>query len=185
MGNNLWPSHLVLNVLGLYLSNFPADWLSLDINWVYCLLHIIHQKLAIQKKTCDYIKETDTFKSTATGKPYTSVTCKTECVVYLIECKRCQMQYVGMTMRAKYLPPLMYFHSAGDNKTSAMGAPHHHSDDTWLVGWQWDNNNQEKAGVARTTGRRMPKMDLFGWLPQTRLPGGPCMMQESDSYVCT
>ena len=37
--------------------------------------------------------------------------------------------------------------------------------------------------VARTTGRRMPKMDLFGWLPQTRLPGGPCMMQESDSYV--
>jgi len=39
------------------------------------------------------------------------------------------MQYVGRTMRAKYLPPLMYFHSGGDNKSSTMGAPHHLSDD--------------------------------------------------------
>ena len=109
MGNNLWPSHLVLKVLGLYLSNFPADWLSLDINWVYCFLHRIHRKQVMQKKTCDYIKETDTFKSTATGESYTSVTCKTKCVVYLIECKRCQMQYVGMTTRT------LYFHLIPSN----------------------------------------------------------------------
>ena len=40
------------------------------------------------------------------------------------------MQYVGMTMRAKYLSLPIYFHCAGDNKTSTMGAPHHLSDDT-------------------------------------------------------
>ena len=54
-------------------------------------------------KTCDYIKETDTFRSKVTDKSYTVdtfVTCKTKNVVYLIECKVCRKQYVGMTTRA-------------------------------------------------------------------------------------
>ena len=51
------------------------------------------------------MKETDTFESTATGKSYrvhafASWTCKTKCVVYLIECTNCEKQYVGMTTRA-------------------------------------------------------------------------------------
>ena len=55
-------------------------------------------------KTCNYIKETDTFRSTHTGKSYrvnasATCTCKTECVVYLIKCKDCRVQYVGMTRR--------------------------------------------------------------------------------------
>ena len=51
------------------------------------------------------MKETDTFRNKVTIKfytVYTSATCKTECVVYLIECKNCGMQYVGMTTRALY-----------------------------------------------------------------------------------
>ena len=48
------------------------------------------------------MKETDTFESTATGKSYrvhafASWTCKTKCVVYLIECTNSEKQYIGMT----------------------------------------------------------------------------------------
>ena len=56
-------------------------------------------------KTCKHIKATDIFRSTVTGKSYTvttPATCKIKGVVYLIECKWCQMQYVGMTTRALY-----------------------------------------------------------------------------------
>ena len=85
------------------------------------------------------------------------ITCETKCVVYLIKCKRCQMQYIGMITRALYfhcLPlPIHSIYSAGDNKLSIMGGTctHHLSDDMWLVQWQQDNNNNnnKKAGVAR------------------------------------
>ncbi|KAJ8333150.1 hypothetical protein SKAU_G00420460 [Synaphobranchus kaupii] len=42
----------------------------------------------------------DAFQSTATGKQYSIteyLTCKTPIVIYIIQCKKCKVQYVGMT----------------------------------------------------------------------------------------
>ena len=56
--------------------------------------------------TCRHIKTTDTFQSTVTKRSYkvrTSATCKTKGTVYLIQCKRCRKQYVGMTKNALHI----------------------------------------------------------------------------------
>ena len=82
------------------------DWFCLDINnLIKSTFSFPGNKKCNGRgcKTCDYIKETDTFKSKATGESYTmsiSVTCKTKGVVYLIECSKCGIQYVGMTKNA-------------------------------------------------------------------------------------
>ena len=57
-------------------------------------------------KTCRHIKTTDTFRSTVTRKSYkmrTSATCKTKGSVYLIQCRKCRKQYVGMTKNALHI----------------------------------------------------------------------------------
>ena len=56
--------------------------------------------------TCRHIKTTDTFRSTVTKRSYkmhTPATCKTECVVYLIQCSKCQKQYVGLSKNALHI----------------------------------------------------------------------------------
>ena len=113
MGNNLWPSHLAPKVLGLYLSSFLVDRLSLGINWVYCLLHIIHQKQAMRKSLSickTYIHQGN--RSKVTGNPLHSVhICHLQekvlsLAIWLnargVKCKRCQRQYIGMISRALY-----------------------------------------------------------------------------------
>ena len=54
-------------------------------------------------KTCEHIRTAATFKSHSTGEKYSVkqfMTCKTQNLVYLIQCKRCGQQYVGQTGRA-------------------------------------------------------------------------------------
>ena len=54
-------------------------------------------------KTCPALMTTDIFTSHCTGKTYTlrtAATCKSKDVVYLIQCKRCGLQYVGETEQA-------------------------------------------------------------------------------------
>ncbi|KAG5856074.1 hypothetical protein ANANG_G00004100, partial [Anguilla anguilla] len=50
---------------------------------------------------CKHIKKgTDKFQSTATRKQYNIkeyLTCKTPSVIYIIQCKKCPVQYVGKT----------------------------------------------------------------------------------------
>ena len=54
-------------------------------------------------KTCSALISTDTFTSHYTGKTYTlrtAATCKSRDVVYLLQCRRCGLQYVGETGQA-------------------------------------------------------------------------------------
>ena len=54
-------------------------------------------------KTCPSLMTTNRFTSHCTGKTYTlrsAATCKSKDVVYLIQCKRCGLQYVGETEQA-------------------------------------------------------------------------------------
>ena len=51
-------------------------------------------------KTCHMIKIEETFKSHSTGtthKTRSTFTCKTRNLVYLIQCRKCGLQYVGET----------------------------------------------------------------------------------------
>ena len=51
------------------------------------------------KVVCPVMKEGTKFKSTNTGKMYTirqKVNCDSDWVIYLVTCKRCQGQYVGV-----------------------------------------------------------------------------------------
>ena len=53
--------------------------------------------------TCSALMSTDTFTSHYTGKIYslrTAATCKSRDVVYLLQCRRCGLQYVGETEQA-------------------------------------------------------------------------------------
>ena len=53
---------------------------------------------AVRCKTCPILKTTNAFCSTVTGERFTikiHATCKTSNIVYLIECRRCGLQYVG------------------------------------------------------------------------------------------
>ena len=57
-------------------------------------------------KTCRLIRTTDRFRSTVTKRSYkvrTPATCKSKRVVYLIECKIHQKQYVGSTKNALHI----------------------------------------------------------------------------------
>ena len=56
------------------------------------------------KRKCDlcnnFLKETDCFKSFSTGRSYKikqEVICNSTNIVYLISCKKCNVQYVGST----------------------------------------------------------------------------------------
>ena len=54
-------------------------------------------------ENCKFMKPTNTFKSTVTGISFSikhKITCKSENVVYLMQCKKCKKQYVGETERA-------------------------------------------------------------------------------------
>ena len=54
-------------------------------------------------KTCSALISTDTFTSHYTGKTYTlrtAATCKSRDVVYLLQCRKCGLQYVGETEQA-------------------------------------------------------------------------------------
>ena len=56
--------------------------------------------------TCRHIKTTDRFQSAVTKRSYkmhTPATCKTKGTVYLIQCRRCRKQYVGMTKNALHI----------------------------------------------------------------------------------
>jgi hypothetical protein len=51
-------------------------------------------------ETCSCVNTADTIENRTTGRKFlvqTSATCKTENVVYMFECKKCRMQYVGET----------------------------------------------------------------------------------------
>ena len=53
-------------------------------------------------RNCRFMKVTNTFKSTATGKKFRikhTITCKTSNVIYIMQCKKryCKKQYVGET----------------------------------------------------------------------------------------
>ncbi len=57
-------------------------------------------------KTCNLIMNTNSFKSHCMGRTYktrSSFTCKTNNIVYLIQCKKCEMQYVGETENALHI----------------------------------------------------------------------------------
>ena len=57
-------------------------------------------------KTCQHIQMTERFRSTVTGKSYkihTPATCKTKGIVYIIQCRKCQKQYVGSTKNALHI----------------------------------------------------------------------------------
>lgn len=57
-------------------------------------------------KTCVHIMSTNNFRSNSTGRTYklrASFTCKTRNVVYLIQCKKCGIQYVGETEKALHI----------------------------------------------------------------------------------
>ena len=101
------------------------------------------------------------------------ITCETKCVVYLIKCKRSQMQYVGMTTRA------LYFHCLEITNCQQWEV---HVCITSVMTCDWCNDSE--TITTTITKRRlewlghvagMPKMDIFGWLSQTRPPEGPCM----------
>ena len=54
-------------------------------------------------KTCEHIKTGTTFSSKATGQRFrvkATADCRTRNVVYLIECRKCTIQYVGETKNA-------------------------------------------------------------------------------------
>ena len=64
-------------------------------------------------KAYQYMKVTNSFKSTVTSKSYlvhTFANCKTKGVIYLTECRSCGMQYMGETKKAlhKHLNSLRF-----------------------------------------------------------------------------
>ena len=57
-------------------------------------------------KTCRHIKTTNTFRSSVTRKSYkvhTSANCKTKGTIYMIQCRKCPKQYVGLTKNALHI----------------------------------------------------------------------------------
>ena len=55
---------------------------------------------ARRSKTCPILVTTDTFSSSVTGEHFKlklSASCKTSNIIYLIQCRRCGLQYVGET----------------------------------------------------------------------------------------
>ena len=64
-----------------------------------CYRHI-HPARGRKCETCPRLNESKTFTSTFSGRTYkiwNRFTCKSAFIVYLITCKRCTAQYVGMT----------------------------------------------------------------------------------------
>ena len=52
-------------------------------------------------EVCKNVNETSTFASTMTGETYTinhRLDCDERCLVYLLTCDKCKMQYVGKTI---------------------------------------------------------------------------------------
>ena len=57
-------------------------------------------------RTCQHIWTEDTFVSTTTGCSYhvrATATCKTRNVIYLIQCRKCKLQYVGETQNPLHI----------------------------------------------------------------------------------
>ena len=57
-------------------------------------------------KTCAHVRTGTDFTSAATGKKFSarvSATCKTSNIIYLIQCRKCKMQYVGETENPLHL----------------------------------------------------------------------------------
>ena len=56
--------------------------------------------------TCQHIRTEDTFTSTTSGRSFhvqATATCKTRNVIYLIQCKKCKLQYVGETQNPLHI----------------------------------------------------------------------------------
>ena len=57
----------------------------------------------IRSEVCNNIESTDLFSSTATGERYKInhyFKCDSKCLVYLITCRTCKLQYIGKTCDA-------------------------------------------------------------------------------------
>ena len=54
-------------------------------------------------QVCQNVSQTDTFCSTKTGEYYKinlRLNCDDKCLVYLLTCRKCNLQYVGQTTEA-------------------------------------------------------------------------------------
>ena len=70
-------------------------------------------------KTCPYITNTNDFKSNTTKEVFKNNalhTCRTAGVVYLINCTKCGMQYVGETGRELYKRGREHIYNIENNK---------------------------------------------------------------------
>ena len=94
-----------------------------------------------QCKTCKHVKSDTTVTSTSTGKSYVvkahSEPCKVAYVIYLLECKKCKMQYVGKTKRTLSERFSEHLHDIkhGHNKSVSnhFNLPGHSSDDVTVT----------------------------------------------------
>ena len=117
------------------------------------------------------MKVTNSFKSTATGKSYpvrTSANCKTENIIFLIECRKCKMQYVGETKNAlhKYLTCLRSDINSGTQRPASahFNFPGHSMEDLTIM-------IIEK--IASNDGQTRRKLQRY-WINELRsmAPGG-------------
>ena len=70
-------------------------------------------------KTCPYITNTNDFQSNSTGEIYKNnalYTCRTAEVVYLINCLKCEKQYVGESGRELYNRGREHIYNIENNK---------------------------------------------------------------------
>ena len=70
-------------------------------------------------KTCPYITNTNDFRSNSTQQHFKNnalYTCRTAGVIYLINCKKCGMQYVGETGRELFKRGREHIYNIENNK---------------------------------------------------------------------
>ena len=80
---------------------------------------------------CPMMRTTTTFTSKTTREPYNingSFDCSSSYVIYMIECRKCQMQYVGQTSTSISLR--MTAHRCDIKKKLNKSVPNHHNLDT-------------------------------------------------------
>ena len=102
----------------------------------------------LQYRTCHMIRE-ETFKSHSTGtthKTRSTFTCKTRNLVYLIQCRKCGLQYVGETANPLHIRMNGYrsdIHTWKTDKPVAahFNLPDHTLDDLQVMGIEKIHNN--------------------------------------------
>lgn len=109
-------------------------------------------------RSCRYINMGNTFCSTTNGRAFEvrgHITCKTNNVVYLVTCKRCQQQYVGQTSRPladRVNDHLSYIRNAKLNKPTGFhfSSNGHSLSDFTVMGIEHLSSSSHLAAIERT-----------------------------------